>query len=136
MSLDLAVGGAVREDDMRMAYVAVETSPVVLRCTFLADPVPSVTWLLDGVAMDTNQPGRYAVETKYEDTNVPIGNYTQTLTILRVVSQDAGEYTCVGANRHGSLQAMEALVVIGQSGEAHKHGVSNHSHSASTYSAS
>lgn len=112
VSLQIEVGGDVREDEGRMAYVAVESDSVVLRCSCLADPKPSVVWLRDGQVIETDlQPDLYSVETEYNISNRPIGNFTETLTIIAVM--DSGSYTCSVSNDHGNSQAMEALDVIG-----------------------
>lgn len=114
VSLLLEVSGVVVEDDRRMAYVAVETSRVNFSCSFLADPVPNVTWLQNGVLIVTNQP-RYSVERKGDIMGRPIKNITDILTIKSVVLEDSGNYTCFVSNMLGSSSpAAEELVVIGQ----------------------
>ncbi len=101
----------------RMNYVAVEGGRVVLTCSFLADPKPTVTWLLDNVNISTDDDKRYTVERRY-DSIAPIGNYTETLTILSVVEEDQGNYTCRGENIHSSPQQpvtdTQPLEIIGQ----------------------
>ncbi len=87
----------------RMNYVAVEGGRVVLTCSFLADPRPTVTWMRDDVTVSTGDARRYAVERRYARIG-PIGNYTETLTILSVVEGDQGNYTCRGENIHSSPQ--------------------------------
>lgn len=115
MSLELEVSGDVTDDDSRMAFVAVELSSVVLRCSFLADPEPNVVWLLNGQPIDTDQPKYYMVDVEYEISNRAIGNFTETLTIISVVMIDSGNYTCMGSNIHGSSLyiATKTLDVIG-----------------------
>lgn len=112
ISLQLEVGGAVNDDAERMAYVAVEMKSVIFTCSFLADPMPYVTWLLDDVTIDINQ-NRYTVTRNYQDLG-SIGNFTEQLTIVGVVREDAGTYTCTGINSHGSTQAVQNLTVIGR----------------------
>ena len=113
MALELGVGGDVTYDESRMAFVAVEGSPVEFRCSFLADPEPNVVWLLNGRPVDTNQPRLYTLTREYETSDRPIHNFTETLTIMSAVLTNGGDYTCVGSNIHGDSQAMEILDVIG-----------------------
>ena len=113
--LGLEVSGEV--EVRRMNYVAVETGTVVLTCSFLADPRPTVTWQLNGVTINTDQPRRYDIEETFESLG-SIGNYTATLTILSVVEGDQGNYTCLGENIHSSpeqpVMDTQPLEVIGQ----------------------
>lgn len=109
--MQLEVSGAVRIDPNRMAYVAVEENSVILTCSFLADPRPDVRWLFNNVTIDTNQP-RYTVTSIYQNLG-STGNFTEQLNIVSVVREDAGTYTCVGVNTHGSAQARQNLSIIG-----------------------
>ncbi len=96
--LQLVVSGEVVV--RRMNYVAVEGGRVVLTCSFLADPQPTVTWVRNDVTISTGDARRYAVERRYESVG-PIGNYTETMAILSVVEEDQGNH---GVNIHSSPQ--------------------------------
>lgn len=77
----------------RMNYVAVLRERVMLTCSFLADPRPSVTWLLNSTNINTNQ-AKYRVTKTSEDTGSS-RNHTETLMILSVAKEDQGNYTCL-----------------------------------------
>lgn len=113
VSLELKVGGAVRYDSARTSYVAVEANRVTFTCTFQADPLPRVEWQLDGMTINTEQ-REYTVSSSYVNMGVPLGNYTEQLTVLSVVRANAGLYTCIGSNSHGSAQADQNLTVLGK----------------------
>ena len=118
VSLVLDVSGDVRDDDSRMALVAVELSSVVFRCSFLVDPEPDVVWLQNEQPIDTSQQ-HYIVNRVYQTAGRPIGNFTETLEISSVVLEDTGDFTCTAANGYGSANATESLVVIGWLGCCH-----------------
>ena len=114
--VQLEVGGQV---ELRSTnYVGVEEgSVIVLNCSFLADPQPTVTWLLNDVEINVVQGGRYGSEMRYENV-APIGSYVETLTILGLVEADQGNYTCLGQNEHINPQqptnATQCLKLLGQ----------------------
>lgn len=108
--------GRQAESTRRMSMAA-ETERVALNCSFLADPQPSVTWLLNGMEINTEVPGRYEVEIMYENAP-PIGRYSEILIIQSVAMADGGNYTCRAQNEHSNIQQptedTQPLEVIGQ----------------------
>lgn len=114
--IQLEIGGHM-EETRRTNFVATETESVVLNCSSFADPQPTVTWLLNGVELDTEHAGKYDVQTVYENVP-PIGRYSEILTILGVVESDEGNYTCQVQNRYSDLQEptmdSQTLQITGQ----------------------
>jgi hypothetical protein len=109
----LEVSGDVIYDENRIAFVVVEQSRVLFTCSFLADPRPYVVWLLNGEPINTSISQKYTVVREYEISERPIGNFTETLTIIGAFLNDTGSYTCAGSNTHGDTRALEMLEVIG-----------------------
>jgi hypothetical protein len=113
VSLVLEVNGDVIYDENRIAFVVVEQRRVLFTCSFLADPRPNVVWLRNGEPINTSNPQKYTLVREYEISERPIGNFTETLTIIGAVLNDTGSYTCAGSNTHGDTRALEMLEVIG-----------------------
>ena len=98
---------------------AVDTERVELNCSFLADPRPNITWLLNGMEINTEDSERYDRGMMYENVS-PIGRYSETLIIRSVVMADEGNYTCRAQNEHSNLEQpaedTQTLEVIGEDG--------------------
>ena len=114
VSFHFEVSGDVVFDVDRSAYISIETQSVIFTCTFLADPQPTVEWLLNGRVINTAQPSKYEFDSRYHLDLVSIGNMSEQLTILNVNMDDTGNYTCRGLNEYNSTEATHALVVLGQ----------------------
>ena len=111
VALQLLVSGAVN-DSNRMSYVAIEADTVSFTCSFLADPTPSITWMLNSMEINTEDT-QYVVTTDDQDLG-SIRSITQQLTIESVVRGDTGTYTCNVSNMHGSAQEEQNLTVLGK----------------------
>ena len=113
VQLDMAGDAVLRGLD----YVAVEGGMVVMNCSVLADPQPTVTWFCNGVVINTSSnPEKYLVESIFEDVP-PIGRYVETLVVQTVAPIDSGNYTCRAQNIHTDLQQptedTQSLIVLG-----------------------
>ena len=103
--LDMTGDAVLRGSD----YVAVEGEMVVMNCSLLADPQPTVTWFHNGVLINTgSNPEKYLVP--------PIGRYVETLVVQTVAPIDSGNYTCRAQNIHTDLQQptedTQSLIVL------------------------
>ncbi|XP_065183101.1 protein sidekick-1-like [Sycon ciliatum] len=78
-----------------------------LSCVADGLPVPDVRWLHDGIYIDqqSNSSARVA------ETNLTAGSVRSTLTVDRVVRNDAGIYLCSAANLLGQQSAGRTVVV-------------------------
>ncbi|XP_066262767.1 neogenin isoform X2 [Euwallacea similis] len=75
--------------------VAIEGQNVSLDCAANGNPIPTITWLKDGRAIDMN----------YLDGRFSQVGSTSSLRITRIQEQDAGTYQCRAENREDSLYA-------------------------------
>ena len=113
LSLDLKLrGDNIREEGAD--FIILETGSVSFVCSFLADPLPSIQWLRNGQPIVTAQPLRYTLESTFTDLG-SIANISQMLTILRVLEQDSGLYSCDVSNQYGRGKTSDiSLVVFGE----------------------
>ncbi|XP_061436945.1 fibroblast growth factor receptor 3-like [Lethenteron reissneri] len=85
-------------------WVVPSGSSVKLRCLATGVPTPSVVWLHDGGRLHGGEERRLgAFRLRIKDW---------TLVLDSVVPSDAGNYSCVVSNQHGSIQHSYQLVVI------------------------
>ena len=113
VQLDMAGDAVLRGSD----YVAVEGEVVVMSCSLLADPQPTVTCFFNGVVINTSSnPTKYHMQSMYED-GPPLGRYVETLVVQTVAPIDSGNYTCRAQNIHTDLQQhtedTQSLIVLG-----------------------
>jgi len=100
-------------DAARGSYVAIEGGRVVFTCSFLADPPPTVVWLLNGSVLETRQQ-KYVLKEPACETMGPIFNCSAQLTVISVVRGDSGDYTCRSSNSLGMAYEQQSLVVLGK----------------------
>ncbi|XP_042202617.1 fibroblast growth factor receptor 3-like, partial [Callorhinchus milii] len=85
-------------------WVVPSGSSVKLRCLATGVPTPSVAWHHDGGRLHGGEERRLgAFRLRIKDW---------TLVLDSVVPSDAGNYSCVVSNQHGSIQHSYQLVVI------------------------
>ncbi|XP_061436967.1 fibroblast growth factor receptor 3-like [Lethenteron reissneri] len=88
----------------RPLWVVPSGSSVKLRCLATGVPTPSVAWHHDGGRLHGGEERRLgAFRLRIKDW---------TLVLDSVVPSDAGNYSCVVSNQHGSIQHSYQLVVI------------------------
>ncbi|XP_076459478.1 uncharacterized protein LOC143292788 isoform X2 [Babylonia areolata] len=85
--------------------VCQEGSTVKFDCIVGGNPLPSVRWLKDGAALKES-----------EQVKVTSEGDTSTLTLLSVVSSQAGQYTALAANLNGSVLSAADLVILEELG--------------------
>lgn len=98
--------------DYNRARAHIEGSTVVLTCSFLADPRPTVEWLHNGMSLTMSS--RHLTVINYTDLGA-IENGTHILTIRDVRrEEDNGNYTCRASNSYGDNNDTQNLVILGQ----------------------
>ncbi|XP_056006443.1 fibroblast growth factor receptor 4-like isoform X5 [Ostrea edulis] len=76
-------------------------APVDFKCNVCGNPEPNVTWYVSGRRIDASVIGaKYKVKKK------------TSLTVESLTKKDAGNYTCVAQNEHGSINHTYELKVI------------------------
>ena len=82
-----------------------EGDSVTFKCIAMAEPDHSIQWEFNGQIISANS-------SKYILSGVNAMDISM-LTIINVVTEDVGEYTCNAINEHGTANASATLEVQG-----------------------
>lgn len=83
-------------------------SSVTFQCPARGHPLPGITWLKNGIHLDTT------------DLDSTMEYMSWSITLKDVKIADSGNYTCFIANEFGSVNATFELLVSGQEMEQEK----------------
>ena len=86
-------------------------SSAVFECDALADPQHTISWTftnVSGIVTAVNDSSKYSIVTNRNTTRFG------ELTVMNVVYEDRGVYTCTATNRIGSVTASANLTVHGE----------------------
>ncbi|XP_063600047.1 hemicentin-1-like [Penaeus indicus] len=87
------------------APIVVEGEDVVINCPVDAVPIPTITWLKDGVSI-------FSTKDRADMTHIVVENNGQTLYILEATVDDKGVYRCVAKNDAGVTELLFPLEVL------------------------
>jgi len=101
---------AISADQVLVTFPA----PVSLNCTVDSYPSSNITWLHNGIEVQTAPP-RVTIST------VQVDNRTQesTLTLLNTTAEDTGTYTCLAENTKGMTSTTTELQLLGKCKPVH-----------------
>ena len=94
-----------------MDQFTIKRSSAVFECDALADPDHTISWTfsnISGEATAVNDSSKYFIVTNRSTTRFG------ELTVINVVYEDRGVYTCTATNRIGSVTASANLTIHGE----------------------
>ena len=105
-----------------MNYSVDEGNSLTFECTATGIPAPEITWLRDGVELNSTSDPRikFGIASRLIDVsrndNETVLEVTCTLTLATAVDEDSGSYVCVATNIAGSGNDTFEGIVQGMSG--------------------
>lgn len=90
----------IAEDGNVKDYVAVLGKPLRVECEASGTPLPSITWLKNGLPFT-------------DKDNVLFKNDGFTLFFMYILEEDSADYTCIATNDAGSVEQKFNLTVLG-----------------------
>ena len=106
----------------QMNYTVDEGNSLTFECTATGIPAPEITWLRDGVELNSISDPRinFGIASRpidvSRDDNETVLEVTCTLTLANAVDEDSGSYVCMATSIAGSGNDTFEGIVQGMSG--------------------
>ena len=104
-----------------MNYTVDERNSVIFECTATGIPAPEITWLKDGVELNSTSDPRITFGAASDpmavsrDDAETVLKVTRNLTLANTVDEDSGSYVCMAANVAGKCNDTFEVIVQGMS---------------------
>ena len=103
----------------QMSYTVDEGNSVIFECTATGIPAPEITWLKDGVELNSISDPRITfgfasdpMDFSRDDGETVLG-VTRNLTLANTVDEDSGSYVCMATNIAGNDNDTFEVIVQG-----------------------
>ena len=102
-----------------MNYTVDEGNSLTFECTATGFPAPEITWLRDGVELNSTSDPRIKFGIACDpmdvsrDDNKTVVEVTRNLNLTDIVDEDSGSYVCVATNIAGSRNDTFEVIVQG-----------------------
>ena len=112
---------SVYPDVNRMNYTVDEGNSVIFECTATGIPAPEITWLRDGVELNSTSDPRITFGNAGDPMDVSrddgetVLEVTRNLTLANTVDEDSGSYVCTAANVAGKCNDTFEVIIQGMS---------------------
>ena len=99
----------------QMSYIVDEGNSVIFECTATGVPAPEVTWLKDGVELNSTSDPRitFGAASDPMDDRETVLEVTRNLTLANTVDEDSGSYVCMATNMAGNDNDTFEVIVQG-----------------------
>ena len=104
-----------------MSYTADEGNSVTFECTATSIPAPEITWLKDGVELNSTSDPRITFGAASDPMDVSrddgetVLEVTRNLTLANTVDEDSGSYVCIATNMAGECNDTFEVIIQGVS---------------------
>ena len=105
----------------QMNYTVDEGNSVIFECTATGIPAPEVTWLRDGVELNSASELRITFGAASDriavsrDDGETVLEVTRNLTLANTVDEDSGSYVCMATNVAGKCNDTFEVIIQGMS---------------------
>ena len=103
----------------QMSYTIDEGNSVTFECTATGIPAPEITWLRNGVELNSTSDPRITFGTAStpmdvsRDDNETVQEVTRDLILSSIADEDSGSYVCMATNVAGSGNDTFEVIVQG-----------------------
>ncbi|XP_066942937.1 hemicentin-1-like isoform X1 [Macrobrachium rosenbergii] len=104
-SVQVLIPPKVSSTKVSSVPVVIEGESVRINCPVDAVPLPTITWLKDGISI-------FSTKDRADMTHIVIEDSGQTLHILEATADDQGIYRCVATNDAGETDLLFPLEVL------------------------
>ena len=100
-----------------MNYTVDEGNSITCKCTATGIPAPEVTWLRDGVELNSTSDPRITFGIASDpidvsrDDNETVLEVTRNLNLTDIIDEDSGSYVCVATNIAGNGNGTFEVIV-------------------------
>ena len=105
----------------QMNYTVDEGNSVIFECTATGIPAPEITWLRDGVELNSTSDPRITFGAASDpmdfsrDDGETVLEVTRNLTLANTVDEDSGSYVCMATNMVGNDNDTFEVIIQGMS---------------------
>ena len=105
----------------QMSYTVDEGNSVIFECTVTGIPAPEITWLRNGVELNSTSDPRiiYGAASNpvavSRDDGETVLEVTRNLTLANTVDEDSGSYVCTASNMAGKCNDTFEVIIQGMS---------------------
>ena len=103
----------------QMNYTVDEGNSITFECTATGIPAPEITWLRNGMELNSTSDPRITFETAstpmdiIRDDGETVQEVTRNMTLSNTVDEDSGSYVCMATNVAGSGSDTFEVIVQG-----------------------
>ena len=105
----------------QMNYTVDEVNSITFECTATGIPAPEITWLKDGVELNSTSDPRITFAAASDpmavsrDDRETVLEVTRNLTLANTVDEDSGSYVCMASNIAGNDNDTFEVIIQGMS---------------------